>query len=267
MRLRLGFLAVLGGWLLGGAGVAFGQELGSGKGVDHVAVLVRPADFSGARAVFSQQLGFAVTPSLLSPVGARNSLIWFSDLSYLEVLTFVDDNPFTAPFLEFLEHHQGGKFYGNDVVDFTQALAFLNGAGYPAVGPLPAGPLTIEETGQVLGLVPLWYSIVLTSRLGPDNSIFFLDYDEAQVQAMFAGFPALAPRPHPNTARKIDALFLVVADLAAARDFYQGLGLEVRPLPGRLRTLGARGAEVRYRNNRVLLLVPDGPGPVAAFAA
>jgi catechol 2,3-dioxygenase-like lactoylglutathione lyase family enzyme len=94
-----------------------------------------------------------------------------------------------------------------------------------------------------------------------------VDYDEAQVQQMFIDFPVLAPQPHANTAKRIDTLFLVVADLDAAIDFYEGLGLEVRFKNKKVHYLGARGAEVHYRDQTVALLVPDGPGLVADFAA
>ena len=84
---------------------------------------------------------------------------------------------------------------------------------------------------------------------------------------MFADFPALAPRPHPNTAQRIDTLWLVVSDMDAAIDFYEGLGLEVRFKHKKIQYLGGRGAEVRYRNSTLALLEPDGPGLVADFAA
>jgi hypothetical protein len=215
----------------------------------------------------THQLGFSATPALLSPLGAKNRLIWFNDLSYLELATFTERNEFTAPFLDFLDHHEGAKFYGTEVVDADRAIAFLTAAGYPNVGPIPASPLTIVSTGQVVGLTPLWRSVVLTARVAPDNSNFFLDYDEAQVQQMFVDFPVLAPRPHPNTAKKIDTLWLVVSDLDAAIDFYEGLGLEVHSKHKKIDYLGGRGAEVEYRNATLALLEPDGPGLVADFAA
>ena len=243
------------------------QELGDGRGIDHVAALVRSENFEAVGDVFTDQLGFSVTPALLSPLGAKNRLIWFEDLSYLEILTFTELNEFTAPFVAFLESHEGGKFYGTEVVDAAQAITFLTSAGYPNVGPIPAPPLTIESTGEVVGLSPLWGSIILTERVAPDNSNFFLDYDEAQVQQMFTDFPVLAPQPHPNTTQKIDTLWLVVADLDAAIDFYEGLGLEVRFKHKKIHYLGARGAEVRYNDNTLALLEPDGPGLVADFVA
>lgn len=262
-RMNLIVMGVL--LLLGGQAMA--QELGVGRGIDHVASLVRLENFASAADVWTEQLGFSATPTLLSPLGAKNRLIWFDDLSYLEILTFTELNDFTAPFLAFLAEHEGSKFYGTEVADADQAIAFLNDAGYPNVGPIPAAPLVIESTGEVVGLSPLWRSIILTTRLAPDNSNFILDYDEAQVQQMFAGFPSIAPQPHPNTAQRIDALWLVVSDLDAAIDFYEGLGLKVGSKYQKIHYLGGRGAEVRYRDNNLILLEPDGPGLVADFAA
>jgi hypothetical protein len=205
---------------------------------------------------------------LLSPLGAKNRLIWFRDRPYLEIATFTERNDFTAPFLDFLEHHEGAKFYGTAVADAGQTIDFLTGAGYPNAGPIPAPPLTIESTGETVGLTPLWNSIVLTARVAPDNSNFLLRYDDAQVRKMFTDFPVLAPRPHPNTAQKIETLWLVVSDLDAAIEFYEGLGLEVSSRHKRIGYLGARGARVLYHNNStVTLLQPEGPGLAADFAA
>lgn len=253
--------------LLAFGGHAMAQGLGAGRGLDHVATLVRPESFNRVSNAFSRKLGFSLTPAFTSPVGAKNRLIWFDDLSYLEVATFTANNEFTAPFLAFLEDHEGGKFYGTEVTNAAQAIAFLTGHGYPVAGPIPAAPLTIESTGQVLGTTPLWSSIVLTAVVAPDNSNFFLDYDEAQVQKMFHDFPVTAPRPHRNTAQKIDTLWMVVSDLDAAIAFYEGLGLDVPVKNRKIHYLGGRGAEVRYRDNTLALLEPDGPGIVADFAA
>ncbi len=261
----------IGGLLLGGLlavdGTATAQGLGVGRGIDHVGMLVRAENFAADSRTFARQLGFSETPALTAAGGIENRLIWFRDLSYLEIDTFTELNDSTAPFLAFLEHHEGAKFYGTEVRDAAKAVAFLTGAGYPNVGPIPAGPLTVAATGQVVGQIPLWNLIILTSRVAPDNSNFFLDYNEAQVRQMFVQVPALAPRPHANTAQKIDNLWLVVADLDAAVDFYRGLGFDVRPLKRKIGYLGGRGAEVRFNTQTLTLLVPDGPGPVADFVA
>src|SRR6202035_82163 len=262
---RIGWMAMCGLLALGGTAAA--QGLGDGRGIDHVASLVRLENFDDATNVLTQKLGFSATPALSSPIGAENHLIWFSDLSYLEVDAFTELNAFTAPFLAFLDHHEGAKFYGTEVVDATQAATFLTNAGYANVGPIPALPLTIESTGQVVGTTPLWSSIILTGPLAPDNSNFFLDYNEAQVQQMFHDFPVPAPRPHANTAQKIDTLWLVVSDLDAAIAFYQGLGLKIEAKNQKIQYLGGRGAQVHYKNAILALLEPDGPGLVADFAA
>ncbi len=246
--------------LLALGGEAAADGLGVGRGIDHVGMLVRLENFAAAGDVLTRQLGFSATP-------VENRLIWFDDLSYLELDAFTERNPGTAQFLDFLEHHEGAKFYGTEVVDAAQAVAFLDGAGYPNVGPIPAGPLTIQSTGQVVGLTPLWTAIILTQRLAPDNSNFFIDYDETQVQQLFVDVPALAPRPHPNTAKQIDTLWLVVSDLDAAIDFYTGLGLEVEARNEKIEYLGGRGARVRFHDATLALLRPDGPGLVADFAA
>jgi catechol 2,3-dioxygenase-like lactoylglutathione lyase family enzyme len=263
---RIVGLALCGLLALSGRAVA-DDGLGVGRGIDHVGMLVRLENFDAAGDVLTRQLGFSATPVLLAPGGVENRLIWFEDLSYLELDAFTESNPGTAPFLAFLEKHEGAKFYGTEVLDAARAVAFLDGAGYPNVGPIPAPPLTIQSTGQVVGLTPLWTEIILTARLAPDNSNFFLDYDEAQVQQLFVDVPALAPRPHPNTAERIDTLWLVVADLDAAIDFYAGLGLEVVARNEKIDYLGGRGARVRYHNATLALLQPDGPGLVADFAA
>src|SRR4051812_15184010 len=253
--------------LLALGGQAAAQGLGDVRGLDHVATLVRLENFDKVANIFSRELGFSVTPALLSPAGATNHLIWFRDRSYLEIDAFTERNDSTAPFLDFLEHHEGGKFYGTAVRDAGQTASFLTLAGYPNVGPIPAGPLTIPSTGQVVGLTPLWSLDILTSRVAPDNSTFFLEYDDAEIHQLFAEVPSLAPRPHPNTAQKIETLWLVVSDPDAALDFYGGLGLGLHTRPKRIGYLGALSAKVFYNNGVLTLLQADGPGLVASFAA
>jgi hypothetical protein len=262
---RIGWIVICALLALGGQATA--QGLGDGRGIDHVGILVRLENFDAVTNIFTHQLGFSATPALLSPAGAKNHLIWFRDRSYLEIDAFTELNDGTAPFLDFLQHHEGAKFYGTDVHDAAATSAFLTGAGYPNVGPIPAGPLTIETTGQRVGLTPLWNLVILTSRVAPDNSTFFLEYDDAQVHQMFVDFPVLAPRPHPNTAQRIDTLWLVVSDLNAAIDFYEGLGLQVHSKHKRIGYLGARSAKVLYNHSTLTLLQPEGPGLAASFAA
>src|SRR5271168_2903233 len=107
---RMAEMAVCG--MLALAGQAAASGLGVGRGIDHVGCLVREENFAAAGSLWTEQLGFAATPVLLSPAGVENRLIWFDDLSYLELDAFTADNPATAPFLAFLAQHEGAKFYG-----------------------------------------------------------------------------------------------------------------------------------------------------------
>jgi catechol 2,3-dioxygenase-like lactoylglutathione lyase family enzyme len=252
--------------LLALGGHAAAQGLGVERGIDHVGTLVRLENFDAEANIFAR-LGFSLTAVLQSPAGVENRLIWMKDRSYLEIDAFTESNDATAPFLDFLQHHEGAKFFGTAVQDAAATATFLTGAGYPNVGPIPAGPLTVEPTGQVVGLTPLWQEDILTSRIAPDNSIFFLAYDDAEVQQLFSEAPSLAPRPHPNTVQKIDTVWLVVADLDTAIDFYEGLGLDVHSKHKRIAYLGARSAKVNFNNATLTLLQADGRGMVADFAA
>ncbi len=129
--------------------------MGVERGIDHVGTLVRLQNFDAESNIFAR-LGFSLTGVLQSPAGIENRLIWMKDRSYLEIDAFTESNDATAPFLDFLQHHEGAKFFGTAVQDATAAATFLTDAGYPNVGPIPAGPLTVAATGQVVGTTPLW---------------------------------------------------------------------------------------------------------------
>ena len=118
---RIVGMAMCGLLALGGQAVA-DDGLGVGRGIDHVGMLVRLENFDAAGDVLARQLGFSVTPVLLSPAGVENRLIWFDDLSYLELDAFTERNAGTAPFLDFLEKHEGAKFYGTEVIDAARAV-------------------------------------------------------------------------------------------------------------------------------------------------
>lgn len=251
--------------------IAFGSQahaqapadLGIDKGVDHVTSLVHPDNFDHSIDVFND-LGFATTSVLLSPLGAKNSIIWFDDLTYLELATYTEVNPVTQPYVDFLDEFEGGKFYAIDVIDYTQTMAFLTSVSYGSFGPVPAPPLTIEGTTDVVGLTPLWDTVFLTGPIAPDDSLFFIDYDEAQIQQMFIDQPSLAPTPHLNTAESLDTVWLVVDDMPGAVAFYEGMGLTVgssRKIPH----LGGRGRRVGVGNNSITLLESYKPGIVADF--
>ena len=236
--------------LLALCGQAVAQDLGVGRGIDHVASLVRPENFDDQVDVMSRQLGFPITPALLSPIGAKNRLIWFGDLSYLEVLTITEAERLhrALPGISGPVRRQSVLRHRGDQCHPGDRLPERRGLSQRGAGPGGAAHDRIDRSGG--GLSPLWSSILLTSRLAPPTRIFSWTTTRPRSSEMFADFPALAPRPHPNTAEKIETLWLVVPDLDAAIDFYEGLGLEVRFKNKKVQFLGGRGAEVRYGNRR-----------------
>ena len=81
MKRRILWTLMCGLLVLGGQAAA--QELGDGRGIDHVASLVRLENFDAATSVWTDQLGFSLTPALLSPweprtawSGSTTSRIW-----------------------------------------------------------------------------------------------------------------------------------------------------------------------------------------------
>jgi hypothetical protein len=66
---RIGWTVMCGLLALGGQAAA--QELGDGRGIDHVCPMVRLENFDATASVWTDQLGFSLTPTLLSPLGPR----------------------------------------------------------------------------------------------------------------------------------------------------------------------------------------------------
>ena len=238
---------------------------GIDEGIDHVTMLVRPESFPQTLAVFSSDLGFTTTPVLTSPAATMSSLVWFPDLTYVEIASPFEENPLTAPFLDFLDSHEGGKFYAIGTADALAWSSHLTAAGYPNTGPIAAFPLMLESSGQVLSVDPLWQSVFLTAQIAPDDSLFFIENDDAQVQQMFVDHPALAPSPHANTAQSLETVYLVVEDMNAAIAFYEGMGFPVVGRGRHIHHLGGRGPQVIFPGNTLTLLESTGPGVVADF--
>jgi len=235
------------------------------KNVDHIVTLVRPENYVPTRITMVEDLGFRITPTLVSPLGTRNTIIWFEDLTYLEIATYSEVNEFTAPVVSFLDTFEGAKAYATEVSSSWDAAWFFTDVGLDHTGVLVAPPLFIEQTSEMLPY-PMWKQMSFLEPAAPDDSMFVIDYCEPQIEALFDQYPALAPRPHPNTAERLDAIWLVVSDLESATEFYRSLGF---PLGWRRRwfpDLGARATLVRHGSNDIILMEPGRPGIIGDFA-
>jgi len=241
------------------------EQLGVENSVDHIATLVRPENYDAVQANLTA-LGFHTTPNLTSPAGVRNSVIWFEDLTYLELVTYTEENQFTAPIVAFLDVFEGAKLYGMSVSSAAQAATFLQGRGFLTAGPQPGPPLTLEADGT-LATPQLWNDLLVLQPQAPDGSMFILEYVDGALQQMFLENPELVPMEHANTAARLDAMWLVTADLNAATAYYLSLGFYIRWQNRCLHDLGVKTTAVRKGNNEIVLMMPQHPGPVATFAA
>lgn len=236
------------------------------KNVDHVVTLVRPENYVPARIALSKDLGFRISPGLVSPMGTRNTLIWFEDLSYLEIATYAEVNEFTAPIVSFLDTYEGAKIYATEVSSSEDAEHFFSDLGLDTSGVLIAPPLFLEHTGEMLPS-PLWSQLLFLGPAAPDDSWFVIDYCESELEELFTEHPELAPQEHPNTAERLDALWLVVTDLQSAEAFYRSLGLQIGWRNRWFPDLGARATIVRHGSSDIILMEPGRPGIIGDFAA
>jgi hypothetical protein len=123
---------------------------GDDRGIDHVASLVRLENFNTVGEVLTRQLGFSATPALLSPLRAKNRLIWFSDLSYLELATFTERKVrFKVRFKNKKIHDLGSRWWSSR---YTPAPVELQSAPpSPQIPPWPrsCGTQTLTVPVQV----------------------------------------------------------------------------------------------------------------------
>ncbi len=241
---------------------------GTGRGIDHLVIAVR--NLEEATKEYGQRLGLDVSSGGRHQGGTENSVAWFSDTGYLELLGVYDSTKGGAwvnSIVKFLANNEGAIAVGLDVSSATQTMAFLRSAGHEAEGP-KEGTITIpeiEETPPVL-----WRTVGVNSSEPILNDIlFFIEYDKAAEVAMRAKYPQLPDRAsrarHPNTARRMTSIWLATRDLKRATDEFLSIGLPVvRQL--KLSKLNATASEIQAGTGTFLLMrSEDSDGPVAQF--
>ena len=240
--------------------------LGTGRGLDHVMVAVR--DLEAAERLFFERLGFTPGPHGQLE-GLENLAIWFSDTTYLELLTVRDQELATQlrPSVPaFLERHEGAVGVGI-AVSSAQAAADLLAAKGLAIGGPTEGSVSYEEMEEpaVIGRY-----VVVREPVVPANDVFLFEYDTTALAELSALYPERTPMRftnHPNTALGLEAVWIAVGDLEAATDAYASVEL---PMLRRLDMprLAAEAREIEAGLGAILLLRPsDEAGAVASFLA
>ncbi len=233
-----------------------------GRGIDHVGVAVR--DLMAARAAFADTLGFLATQSARLPTGLEHVTIWFSDTTYLELLTYYDREK-AAEIVDILERYEGGIFLGLHVGSAERAAEFLRSRGFDVEGPV-SSTASLEGTGKTP--VEMWRHVTFRRPAVPANAIFFIAYNQELREEVTRAYPEFNPlnfTSHGNGATGIRSVWMAVRDLAAASAAYEGVGLAGgRQLD--VPYLGAVAREIAAGKGEILLLAPArADGQVAGF--
>jgi catechol 2,3-dioxygenase-like lactoylglutathione lyase family enzyme len=236
---------------------AHGAELlGEGHGIDHVVFAVR--DLDAGQNFFVDSLGFTRAPRAQFP-GVANTEFWFSDTTYLELITVTDRAQamsFMPQLPEFLDRHERGAMYlGLDVASAGHAVQYLTELGFEMLGPL-AGSAALEGLDEPPP--DMWYYVMFGQAAVPANAIFFIEYDRATLDVLAEQHPELAPQrfmSHPNTALGIQAVWMAVHDVAAAAAAYESVGLPAGPVLER-NFFTDRVRKIETGHGDILLLEP-----------
>lgn len=233
-----------------------------GRGADHVMVVVR--DIDATSKVFSNTLGFNVSQRSKFPEGVENSVMHFKNRSFLELLGVYDrEKAKETPEVKFLEKHEGGTGFGVHVASAESALSFLRARGIESSGPKPY-PSVVP--GNPAGMW-IWRTVEFKKPTVPGGNVFLIEYNEPLIEEYRRKDPQIfeASKVHPNTAEKLQAVWVAVKDLKAAVRAYESIGFTAKRRIS-LPQLGAKGREIEAGEGLVLLLEASSvKGEVASF--
>ena len=228
--------------------------IGDTIGLDHV--LIWAKDRAVAEAFLTKTLGFQLGPAGSYGQGIRHNIIRFANRSFIEFLWLSDpvaakkDAPWAS---DFVSKHNGSNAFGIQVASIDAAHKLLAAAGLRPDEPMsealdPDGP-----EGPKPPVVNEWRVMFLDEGAAPGEP-FFVEYKRKN--------PPEAPPAHPNGALQLQSVWIAVADLKAATNTYAKAGLR----PWRrvsIRRLNASGVALQTGAGEIVLLTPNGVGPLA----
>jgi len=239
--------------------------LGKGDGLDHPGILVK--DLEAAKDTYRDTLGFWIQPrgvaSLSSGSGMKISNASFEDGSYLQLMA-VDDLEkarLNRPaYLTFLEKHEGAKFLMLSVSSAEDTARFLRARGLNVSDPATR---TIMAPGAKQMPPPTAWAVTFKTPVLPADSIGFVQFAAREERIRQAN--ASGRTNHPNTAKRIAAVWIVVKDLKAATKAFETAGFLAAD-KRKFSELGATGREIEAGTGRIVLLEPKGrTGKAASF--
>ncbi len=232
--------------------------LGTGRGIDHLGIGVR--DLEKAKRDYEQVLGFKCTERKPEPDGAVNSLIFFENMSYLELLsvpqplsTVISD--FHREVSVFIEKHEGAMYLGLETSSAKDATDFLKVHNFEAK--LSEHRRVMKE-GETKPSPVQVYSVEFADKLSGNKQVFMLwiylvEYVSPERSARLAGVREKGMMAHPNTAQCLHSVWFAVSDLDVSLRNLHDAGFE----SGETREakyLGAKGREVKAGKGCMLLL-------------
>jgi catechol 2,3-dioxygenase-like lactoylglutathione lyase family enzyme len=245
-------LRLAAGWLVAGdLRKSPHPVLGTGRGLDHVGILVTNLDEAGA--LFSKRLGFTVDAGGKLPFGAENATIDFADESFLELIAITDRSVAQQRkpgLVRYLDQGEGGAFVVLDVSSARKSYDFLTSRGLRL---MPPGHVSMTYPG-VAEPAPGWTSLFFEVHPLRGDPLFFIEYDpwrEFQER-----HPEFKPDTrHANGALRLRAAWMAVDRLEDAGKACRKMGFTV----GRrryLEFLGAHARRVTTGAGEVLLVSP-----------
>jgi len=227
--------------------------IGQGRGVDHVGVVVH--DLTQAQHDY-EQLGFKVSKGGRFPGGVANSLVFFQNDSYLELLA-VNGNKSTkqgdaAALADFLSRHEGAMFLGINVSSAKGAADYLKAHNFDVEGPEP-GSIMVE--GQTTPPPPMWFDVGVkdkpaAGKEGLTLPIFFVEYVSADRMEKRR---AEGSMDQANTAIGVHSVWFAVHNVQAQSRTLQTAGFKAGA-SREAKSIGGHGQEVAAGQGVLVLL-------------
>ncbi len=238
--------------------------IGNGSGLDHIGIV--GAHLLDLEQAFRERLGFSLYSGSRYPTGVYNALVPFQGTpAYLELLSFykqVDRSDLATAYLEDRMRVGGPAFFAVNCAPIEGTAARLRDHGFTLIGPRGR---TVLRNGKE---EPAPYQIVRVNEdlIGPKESLSFIEYRnnaERLGPERLANVRKRLQQPsgefHPNTARRLESVWVAVRDLNQATEVMRRMGFTsgaVRQAP----LLFATGREFLCGGGMIVLWAPRGRG-------
>lgn len=179
-------------------------------------------------------LGFQVRPGQTYPEGMTASTIMFTDWSYLELLHFSDPSRAASSAqataeLEFVRQAPGANSFSVQVSDIDAAATLLRRRGFSVSDVVPD---MVDPDGPQGPLPPKpasWRDFHFAKSPVSGVELFFIEYPPDEPASPDADERFRKRATHPNGARSLSAVWLLVPDLEAEAKVYARMGFTVGP--------------------------------------